>query len=449
MCARRRVATLARVIAAAALASGLPACTDAWLGGGETDAPLPGERISVLLLQSTLEPDPELLSEPVVLPRPIVNPSWPVPGGTPEHALHHLAIGETLAVAWRRDVGSGETDDNLILSEPVVAAGHAYVLDSGSTVTALDLATGRVSWERDLMPDYEEDEASLGGGVSYGYGRLFATTAFGDVVALDAASGDILWSRTIGTPLRAAPAVADGRLFVVTIDNRLFALDARDGTSLWDHAGITESAGLLGAAVPAVSGELVIASYSSGEVFALRVENGRQAWSDSLIFQGRFGARTNLSDVDASPVVDRGLVIAVSQSGRLVAIDLRSGLRVWDKEIPSAQTPWVAGDYIYLVTLDSQLVCLRRADGRIRWVTGLPAYQDPEERTGTILWTGPVLAGDRLIVVGSHGSALAVSPYTGEVLGREELPAGVRVSPVVADQTLYLLTRDAELVAMR
>jgi outer membrane protein assembly factor BamB len=441
----RRLGTV--VWAAAALA--LSGCSDTWLGGREGEPPLPGERISVLLLERALEPDPELASEPVVLPRPIVNPNWPLPGGTPTHAMHHLEVGERLAIAWRRDMGAGETDDNLILSPPVISGGRVFVLDSETTVRALDIASGRVEWARELLPDHEEDEASLGGGVAYSRGQVFAATAFGQVVALNAADGSPIWVRDLGAPLRAAPTIADGRVYATTFDNHLYALDARDGGVLWSHEGITEPAGLLGAAVPAVDGDLVVASYSSGEIYALRVENGRVAWSDSLVFQGRFGARANLNDIDAHPVIDRGLVIAVSQSGRLVALDLRSGLRVWEQEIASAQTPWVAGDYIYVVTVDAQVVCLRRDDGRIRWVTALPRYEDPEERTGPILWSGPVLASDRLIVVGSHGTALALSPYTGRVLGRQPLPDGVRVAPVIADRTLYLLTTEAELVALR
>jgi outer membrane protein assembly factor BamB len=433
---------------AACAAVALSGCGDTWLGGSD-ETPLPGERISVLLLERALEPDPELASEPVVLPQPIVNLEWPVPGGNPAHAMHHLAVGDQLALAWQRDMGAGETDDNLFLSPPVVAGGRVFVLDSETTVHALDLASGRLEWERELLPEYEEDEASLGGGVAYADGLVFAATAFGQVVALNAADGGPVWVRDLGGPLRAAPAVADGRVYAITFDNKLFALDSRDGVVLWSHEGISESAGLLGAAVPAVGGALVVASYSSGEIYGLRVENGRVAWSDSLIFQGRFGARANLSDIDANPVIDRGLVIAVSQSGRLVALDLRSGLRVWEQEIPSAQTPWVAGDYVYVVTVDAEVVCLRRSDGRIRWVTALPRYEDPEDRSGPILWSGPVLAGDRLIVAGSHGSALALSPYTGRVLGRQPLPDGVRVAPVVADRTLYLLTTDAELVALR
>lgn len=438
-----------RLMAVTGVAAMLAGCGDTWLGGGEDEPPLPGERISVLLLERTLEPDPELAAEPVILPEPQTNADWPVPGGNPSHALHHLAVGDPLEIAWRRDIGASETEDNLILSTPVVAGNQAFLLDADTTAYAVDLDGGSVIWERELIPDYEEDEASLGGGVAYADGMAYVSTAFGDLFALNASDGETLWQRNLGAPLRAAPTVADGRVFATTFDNRLTALDARDGSILWTHEGITESAGLLGASVPAVSGELVIASYSSGEVFALRVENGRVAWSDSLIFQGRLGARTNLSDVDASPVIDRGMVIAASQSGRLAAIDLRSGLRIWEQEIPSVQTPWVAGDYIYVVTVDAELVCLRRNDGRIRWVAELPRYEDPEDREGPILWSGPVLAGNRLVVTSNNGRAYFLSPFNGELLGDRSLPDGVRVPAILARQTLYLLTTDAELIALR
>ena len=439
------------VVAGMAIAAvgGLGGCADTWFGGGEDEAPLPGQRLSVLLLERSLEPDPLLASEPVVLPRPLANEDWPVAGGNPGHALHHLAVGDLLDVAWRRDMGEGETDDNLILSTPVVAGGKVFLLDSETNAIALDLASGAVAWERALIPEFEDEDASLGGGVAYGEGLVFVSTAFGDLIALDAASGGTVWQKNLSAPLRAAPTVANGRVFVITYDNRLFAVDAAGGEILWIHEAIIESAGLLGAAVPAVSGDLVVASFSSGEVVALRVENGRQAWADSLIFQGRMGARTNLSDVDASPVIDRGLVIAISQSGRLVAVDLRSGLRLWDQEIPSTQMPWVAGDYIYIVTVDAEVVCLRRGDGRIRWVTSLPRFEDPEEREGLILWSGPVLAGDRLVVTASDGVAMAISPYTGEILGLQDVPDGVRLPPIVANGTMYLLTTNAELIALK
>ena len=291
--------------------------------------------------------------------------------------------------------------------------------------------------------------AAWAAGVAFAAGTLYAATAFGEIAALAAEDGAILWRRSLGGVFRAAPAVADGRVFAIDAANRLFALDAETGETLWTHEGIAEPAGLLGAAVPAISGDLVLAAYSSGELFALRVENGRVAWSDTLILQGRLGPRASLSDIDASPVIDNDLVFAVGHGGSLAAVDLRSGVRVWDREIGGGETPWIAGDHLYLVTADAEVVCLRRDDGRIRWVVPLPRFEDPEDREEPILWSGPVLAGGVLVVASSDGEVRRLSPDDGSSAGAAAVAGGARVAPVVADGTIYLLTRDAGLVAFR
>lgn len=438
----------ARAAFAAAAALALGGCEGGWFGG-DTEEILPGERVSVLLLERALEADPELGGAAVTLPEPVANAEWPAPWGGPTHVLHHVAAGERPVLRWRRAAGSGEGDENRILSGPVIAGGRAFLLDSRSTAVALDLETGRRVWARGLLPEDEDVDASFGGGVTFADGAVYATTAFGEAAALDAGDGSVLWRRRAGGPFRAAPAVAGGRVFAVSSDNRTVALDAADGRTLWTHEGIAEPAGLLGAATPAASGDLVLTGYSSGEVFALRVENGRVAWSDSPILQGRPGARTSLSDVDASPVIDGDRAFVASQGGSMAALDLRSGLRLWDREVPTAQTPWVAGDHLYAVTVDAELVCLRREDGRVRWVSPLPRYEDPEDREDPIRWAGPLLAGGALFVAGSHGVLLRVSPQDGETLDSIAVAGGTRAAPIAAGGAIYLLTGDADLVALR
>ena len=111
--------------------------------------------------------------------------------------------------------------------------------------------------------------------------------------------------------------------------------------------------------------------------------------------------------------------------------------------------PWSAGDVLFVTTGDGEVVCLSREDGAIRWVRPLPRFADPEERDEPLFWTGPILAGGRLIVLGSDGAALSISPHDGSVLGRFDLPGGARLPPVVADGTLFVLTEGANLVALR
>ncbi|MHA1569666.1 MAG: outer membrane protein assembly factor BamB family protein, partial [Alphaproteobacteria bacterium] len=278
---------------------------------------------------------------------------------------------------------------------------------------------------------------------------LYVTTGYALVLALDAANGDEIWRSSVSSPIRSAPTASGGRVFAVTVDNKLQALDARDGKLLWSHSGLAEIAGMLGGASPAVQGDIVVVPYSSGELVALRVENGRRVWADSLVVVQGSDPVSTIADIRGRPVIDRDMVIAIGNGGRMAAIATRTGARVWQRALAGIEMPWVAGDFVFVVTTDGELLCLTRRDGRIRWSLSLPKWEDEDDRTDPINWAGPVLAGDRLVLGSSTGEVVAVSPYTGELLGRIEMPGPISIAPIVAGETLYFLTDDGDLVALR
>lgn len=420
---------------------------DTWFGAGD-EPPLPGKRISVMAHQRTLAPDTQAATETVALPPPRVNPEWPQSGGYANHAMHHLQVAEKLERVWRADIGSGISSSEPRLPPPLVGDGRIYTMDTEHEVSAFATEDGDRLWRADLADD-EEDDDEIVGGIAYEQGRVFAATGFAKVIALDAATGEELWRRKLALPMHSAPTVRGGRVFVITVDNTLHALSSFDGSTLWEFSAITETASLLGHASPAVDGGVVVAPFSSGELVALKAENGRVLWTDSLASRRRTDELASISQIRALPVIDRGRVFAVSYGGVTAAVDLRTGRRNWDKEIGGLQTPWVAGRYVFLVTDEAELVCLSWGSGGVIWVTGLDAYEDEEDLASSIQWTGPVLVGDRLIVAGSNGEALAVSPYDGRPLGKLDMPDAVSVPPVVADGTLYLLSDNGQLVAFR
>jgi outer membrane protein assembly factor BamB len=416
--------------------------------GAAPPPPLPGERIPVLLLRQDLEPDARLADVEVRLPAPQTNRDWPQAGGYPDHAMQHLASGDTLEKRWDVTVGTGSSSDTRMTAQPIAVAGRLYTMDVTSRVTALDANTGKQIWQTNIMRDSEDSDA-FGGGIAYAEGRIFVSTGFAQVVALNADDGKPVWRTDMPGPMRSAPTVAAGRVFVVTIDNQAHALSAEDGSKQWSHTGISETAGLLGGASPAVAQGIVLVPYSSGELFALRIENGKSVWQDTLSNVRRVDALSSLADIRGKPVIDRGRVFAVSHSGSVVSIDLRTGARAWDREISGVETPWVAGNYVYLLSTDNIVFCLTREAGRVKWIRQLPRYLDPAKKKTPVTWTGPVLVSDRLIVAGSQGAALSLSPYTGDILGEIKLPEGVTIAPIVADNTIFFMTDRARVVALR
>ena len=420
---------------------------DIFGGSSGNKRPLQGQRLPVLPEERVAEVDPRLSGLTVVIPEAQANAAWPQAGGTAAHNLHHLAASG-LTVAWRRGIGSGSSRDGFISSSPIVADGRVFVVDAEAAVSAYDAQTGSRLWRYGTEPRDARSEGA-GGGVAFDGGRLYVTSGYAQVLALDPPTGREIWRATLRAPARAGATVADGRVFVLSVDNQVNAFDASNGRRIWSYSANAENAGFYGNASPAVEGNVLIAAFSSGEIFALRADSGRVLWSDALTGLLRTDAIGALADIRGLPIIDRGQVMVVSNGGRMAALELRTSGRVWEREVGSRVHPWVAGDFVFVTTGDTQLVAMTRRDGRIRWTTQLPQFRDEERRRNRIDWTGPVLAGGRLIVAGTNSEMLAVDPANGNIAARVNLPGPVRVSPVVAGGTIYVLTEDADLVALR
>lgn len=440
---RRHLASAAAILALVSLT----ACGVGEFFGEDAEKPLPGNRIAVLSAEDLIKPDATLESVPVVLPPPHRNPDWSQPGGSPSKNPGHLAAAETLQRAWSISIGAGGDEEAALLSQPIVAGGRIFVIDAEADLMAIDPLDGGTVWTKDLGVD--DDDAVFPGGIAAEAGVVYAATGVGEAMALSADDGRELWRVRLSGPVRGAPTVLNGQVYVVTLENRTIALSATDGRRLWEHQGINEVAALLGGAAPAVSGSTVLTPYSSGELYALLAENGRVVWVENLSSTRTLSAIARLADIRGNPVIDRDLAFAVSHAGRMAAIDLRTGARVWERPVGSVHMPWVVGDYIYMTALSGEVLAMSRRDGRVRWVHRLPPFEDMEDREDPIQYTGPVLVGDRLLVGSSDGFVYSISPYTGELLGHIEVGDAVYVSPVVADGSVYILSNDGTLHAYR
>jgi outer membrane protein assembly factor BamB len=411
--------------------------------------PILGERIPVLTTESDAQLDVATAAQPMTLPDAVANTAWAQSGGNSAKSMGQLALGTALTNAFTIQAGRGSSLTARLASSPIVANGRVYTIDTLGAVRAFDAQTGAMFWASQTPNDKGNEMSLYGGGIAYDNGRIFATNGLGYVAALDEATGGILWQVRPGGPLRGAPTVDNGAVYVMSQDNQIYSLKESDGSSNWSQAAALEIAGVFGSASPAVGAGTVVAGFSSGELNAYRYENGRQVWQDALQRTSIRTSVSSLSDIDADPVIDNGQVFAVGQGGRMVALELASGQRQWELNIAGIATPWVAGDWVFVVTDDAKLLCLSRINGHVRWINQMPQFEHPKSKKGEIDYTGPILAGGRLIAVGSNGVIINIDPATGNYQSQTRVGAGISMPPVVANSTLYVYDDDARLHAFR
>ena len=324
--------------------------------------------------------------------------------------------------------------------------------DAGSFCDALrafDAANGRSQWETTLQSGQERDKIAVGAGIGVAGDRIIVTSGYGYVAALSRADGNEIWRRPVETPISGSPAILGGRAYVTSTNNELYVIDIATGELVWTDQAIAESARILASPSPAVNADLLVAPFSSGELIAYVPANGRRLWQDTLTSGGRSSPLSAINDISGRPTIEDGVVYAASHSGVLAAIDARTGTRIWNRLFGSRLGPVVSGQYLFIVGTDGQVACINKIDGRVIWVRKLAGFEDEEKKQDAIVWTGPLVSNDRLILVSSQGDALALSIQTGETIADLDLGQSVYIEPIAAGGLIYFLTDEGTLIAVR
>ncbi len=418
-------------------------------GCGKEKLVLDGKRIPVLDTQEVIASDYMKGDVKISLPSPQPAYRWVQSGGNAKHNMGHIASGDELQEVWSEKFGTGNSKRDYLIASPIVADGMVFAIDANAVVSAYSQKDGMTMWKKRLKPQVKDDkEISLkGSGLAYDNGKLFVTTGFGGVFALNPQDGEILWKFYDKSPIRIAPGVGGGKVFVQTIENVLIALNQNSGAEQWRYISQNEDTVLVGGASPAYdeTRDILIAGFSNGELRAIKASTGSPLWVDYVVGGYRSNMLSEINTIRANPVIGDDVVF-VAGNNLVVALDLRSGQRIWEREFGSNNQPWLAGKVLYVLTDISHLLAIDTESGKIIWDTKVPAGEDVSDAVG-VSYAGPVLTNNRILVTTSNGYAFYISPYTGEIMGFLKVDAGASIAPIVANGQVIITTTDAELLA--
>jgi outer membrane protein assembly factor BamB len=407
------------------------------------------------LLDGTVfvETDARFLAEDLPdlrLPSPQPVPAWTHQGGNAQHIAAHAELPSELTLSWSRRIGAGDGKRHQISAAPVAQGGQVYTLDSQSMVTAID-ETGTILWQSELGKSSDALKDASGGGLAVGGTQLFVTTGFGTVVALDTASGAELWTQDLASYGGASPTVYDDLLYIAARDGAAWAIDTSNGRIKWQVAGPTVAASHTGGPGPAVSDKYAVFPFGTGDVLASFRKGGLRSWSSGLS-GARLGlASTQVRDLTGQPVIEGSSVYLASSAGRMAAVDLNTGLRIWTAKQGSQGHILVAGGAVFAVSDAGNLIRLSKDDGALIWSTPLPKFtkKSVKSRAKIHAHYGPILAGGRLILASSDGLIRQFNPADGTLITTVDLPSGAASAPIVVNGTLYVLSTKGDLLAFR
>lgn len=434
-----KISPLAGCLMAAAL---ITACS--------SDKVLPkGERISVLQPVAAIKPDIPNGMAKISVPAAFVNKSWSQESYNAQHLQQNFKISPSFKKQWSSSFGKGGAKREFLISKPLVYGNKVYTLDAAGLLTVFNINDGEVVWNLKLRSknDNVDDTALKGAGIAFSNGVIYATTGYGAVYAVDAQKGNILWQKSLQTPLRIAPMVANGNVFVQSVDNKFYALNAKNGEEQWKYDISLENTTLVGGAPAAYSPELdiVVTGFSNGEIQAFNATLGSPLWSDILISNRQAYSSTFLDTIKSAPVIEGENVYAVGNANVLTAIDLRSGSRKWEKEIGSVNTPLLVGNTLYVVANTNDLLAINKENGDVLWATPIDLGKKSAETT----IFNPLMLDGRLVVALSNGTVLLYMPQTGKLLNSVDLGENLNSAPIVANEYVFFVTADADIIAYK
>lgn len=444
------------VLGATLLATALAGCEKEVILEGERfdlraplDASIPTEEVPAPQAASLL---PQNESRAISLPGAGANAEWTHRGGSARHAGPHGVLSAAPARVWSASIGAGNSKRNRLTAAPVVSGGRVYAMDARAKVSALSTGGGLL-WQADLTAEFDKNASEVsGGGLAASGNRIYVTTAYGELAALDAATGAVQWRQRFDAPVIGAPAVDGNTVYAVGRDGTALAVDAANGKVRWQVGGTRASSGMVGTGSPSVGDGLVVFPFAAGEVAGVNEADGTRAWGAAVAGQrlGRAYA-AGMADLTGDPVISGGVVYIGSAAGRTAAFDAKTGQRLWTANEGAMNPPLVVGGSVFVVNDEAKLVRLDATDGTVIWAVQMPYFkaEKPKRWKEITAHYGPVLAGGRIAVVSSDGGIRLFNPTDGSMVGAGEIPGGAASPAALAAGMLFVVGTNGQLHAFR
>ncbi len=339
---------------------------------------------------------------------------------------------QTASIVERWSDGVGGTEEHYLKLTPAVTENQIYTVARDGDVEALALDSGRSIWSHDT-----DEPLSSAAGV--GAGMVFVGSSNGYVIALDQATGEPRWKQRVSSEVLAAPQAANNIVVVRTVNGKLAGLDAESGDRLWIYDRGVPSLTLRGTSSPVIAEGYAIAGFDAGRIVAVELSSGKPAWETRVAVGSGRSELERMVDIDSDPVIQNDVIYVATFQGRLAALSLGTGKRLWTRDIPSYAGLAVDKENVYVTDDGGHIWALEQVSGSSVW------KQEALQARAT---SAPAVVGPYVVVGGVEGYLHWMDRASGEFVARTRLDESpIIAAPVTIGDTVYFYSTAGTLAA--
>jgi len=338
---------------------------------------------------------------------------------------------------WSTSVGKGAGQSGVRL-RPSVDAGVLYADSTDGDLVAIDAASGKTLWTKNSRVhgwfgwgDKKRKDALYAGGPTVDGDLLAVGTLDGHVYAVNSKDGSPRWEAQLNSEVLASPAITGDLVVVRTEDGRLYGLDRATGKRNWVYdQGSVPLLSLRGNGAPLVANGVVFYGSDDGKMIALRLDNGAKLWEQRLASGVGRTEIDRLNDADGSILLDGTTLYGAAYHGNMVAVDGPSGRPLWAHAFSTFDSLGLSSNAIFGVDEDSQVEAFDKGTGANIWKSEALKYR----------WvTGATVQGDYAVVGDVEGYVHWLQIGDGALAGRERLSKkAIRAQPLVVGDIIYV-----------
>lgn len=418
----------------------------------QSDPILPGERLALRPGDTAAAAETENRALAANLPAAVSNGQWAQSPVSPFARTTHAALQLPLQQVWSTSIGDGDKRRKRLNTTPVSDGARIYTMSSDLRITATD-TSGAAVWTHQLETPRDSAASVQGGGLGVADGVLYATSGLGQLTALEAATGSVVWTQDLDTVATGAPTISGGLVYLTSGDNIGWAIETDSGRVRWQTETVADINNVAGAPAPALEGDRVVFGFGNGQIQTTFRQGGLSLWSSEIAGQRKGRAVNTVGDITGDPVIADGSLYAGNHSGSMAGFDLFSGDRKWTLAEGALHQPWIAGGSVYFVSDLNELKRVDAETGEQIWSVALPGWvpsaRPHKRRDRSYVNYGPILAGGQLIVASSDGAIRMFNPEDGALTSQVDIPGGATTSPIVVNGTLYVVSKKGTLFAYR